>query len=101
MRRIARSASFYPLTLTWLAGCGLAIAISAGRVRLGDGLAVLSFLALLLLQVSCRWELTAVRHRLDAQQDELVARVNQLVGALNAAQIVVPPELTAPTRISR
>jgi hypothetical protein len=89
-KKLLSPTTLYPLTVLWLLGASLAVAVSMRGGVLAPGLIVLGFVALVGMQVACRKELIVVHILVNQQHDELVHRVNQLVEALQESDVPVP-----------
>jgi hypothetical protein len=97
LRRVSRTAAFYPVTIVYLAAAVDIAAIAGGAVRLDIGLALLGLLAVLVVLLAMRREVGSVHTLVNSQHDALVAtidamsrRIEQLVDALHEAGVQVP-----------
>jgi hypothetical protein len=97
LRRVTRSVAFYPVTVVYVSAVVDLAAIVGGAVRLDIGLVLLALLAVVVILLSMRREVSNVHALVNSQHDALVAsaesmgdRIDQLIAALNTAGVPVP-----------
>lgn len=97
VKRAVHSATFYPISILWLAGMAIAAFVAGGWLRFDVGLILFAVAAIMLVLVSTHRELGTVHVLVDGQHHALVElvermgdRINQLVDALKAAGVQVP-----------
>lgn len=97
LRRVSRTATFYPVTIVYIAAIVDLTAVVGGAIRLDVGMVLLGLLALLVVLLSMRREVGSVHTLVNSQHDALVAtvramsrRIEELVDALHEAGVQVP-----------
>ncbi len=87
---VRRSASAFPITTIYGVGVFIFVLMQRGEIGLATGITSLSIIALLAMNVSISRELRVVHILVNSQHEALVARVNQLLDALDKADAKVP-----------
>jgi uncharacterized membrane protein YhaH (DUF805 family) len=95
--RIGRSAAFYPVTIVYLGAVLAVVAIVGGVLKLEIGLAILGFVALLVVSLSMRGDVRATHVLVNSKHDALLGqvtkmgdRIEQLLEALKDAKVSIP-----------
>jgi predicted transporter len=99
IRRVVHSVAFYPVTLTYLAGAMITVAVVGDGLRLDIGLVLLGLFAVLVIMLSMSREVGTVHTLVNSQHDALLAkigamalRIDELLGALIAAGVSIPQD---------
>lgn len=90
-QKISNSLTFYPVTMVYLGGVGVAMGISSGWIDGGPGLLLLSMLTLIVVLVSMFREVQVVHHLVNSQRTALLERIAELVEAMQEAGVELPP----------
>jgi hypothetical protein len=92
LRRVARSAAFYPVTVVYLAAVLALIGVVGGVLSLEVGLTALGFVAMLVVLVSMRGDVGQIHVLVNSQHDALLERVDELLDALHEAGVAAPKD---------
>jgi hypothetical protein len=95
--RLARSAAFYPVTVTYLGAVLAVVGIVGGVLSLQVGLTILGFVALLVVSLAMRGDVGKIHTLVNSQHDALIEqvskmgdRIEQLLNALQDAGVSIP-----------
>jgi hypothetical protein len=95
-QRLIHTPALYRQTFSWLASVAVISLIVDHIIRPSYGIAALAFVAILIVLLAMRREVSEVRGLVNHRHDELLDRVDQLTGALIAAGIKVPVDPVQP-----
>ena len=90
VKRVTHSVAFYPVSVVYIAAAVDLSAIVGEAIRFDVGLVLLGLLAVLVILLSMRREVSNVHTLVNSQHDALVARIDQLLAALTEAGVQVP-----------
>lgn len=82
IKNVTSSVTLRPVTETYLAGVATIILTVNDFFSLIEGIVVFGFAALFILLCTMLQELTTVHELVDAQHDDLIKRVDTLLGSL-------------------
>lgn len=91
LRRFLRARALYPTLLAYLLTVGVVMAITRGWLTVAGGIVVLGVVSILDVLEQMRREVTVVHELVNSEHTQLVARVDQLIEALDRLGAVVPP----------
>lgn len=90
VHRHVRSVAFYPVTLTYAAGVCSLILVTEQYVTIETAIIAMAGLALILIILSTNRELRQVHREVEEHHRELCERIEQLMQALNDADVPIP-----------
>lgn len=90
LQKALYSASGWPITILYVGASSVASLMAANVLGVAPGLILIAVLFCMMLVVSVSREIKSVHHLVNSQRDELLARIDQLIQVLVAADITVP-----------